>query len=159
MTAAGRIGRLRAEIAFDRSAFEQRIEELSQLDLAVDAASGRLAQVAVALHHAYGSLEAILERVARAFEGSLPDGAEWHQALLDSMALEIESIRPRVLSRPALERARQLLAFRHFFRHAYATPLDASRLGDLRRVALELAPLLRTDLDGFDQFLTDLARD
>jgi hypothetical protein len=96
----------------------------------------------VALHHGYGAIESALERVARSIEGSLPAGRDWHVALLENMSLDIEGIRPRVLSEESLGLLRGLLAFRHFFRHAYAISLEAPRLEALRGEVLALrAPL------------------
>lgn len=48
------------------------------------------------------------------------------------MALDIEAVRPRVLSNDSLRGLRRLLAFRHFFRHAYAVSLEAPKLEILR---------------------------
>jgi hypothetical protein len=108
------IQRLRAEIRSDRSAWSGRVDELRRLDM-THAEPGTLAQAAVALHHGYGALESAFERVARALEGSLPKGRDWQVASLDSMALEIEGVRPPVLSHESLRHLRSLLAFRHFF--------------------------------------------
>jgi hypothetical protein len=153
-----RLQRLRAEIGSDRAAFEARLAELHRLELASEtAAEADLAQAALALHHAYGAVESLLERVSRTIEGSLPEGADWHQALLDSMALEIEDVRPRVLGDQSVGLLRRLLAFRHFLRHAYAVKLDRDRLVGLRDDALALQPHLTADIDQLDSFLSQLA--
>jgi hypothetical protein len=116
-----------------------------------------LAQAAVALHHAYGAVESALERVARTLEGGVPLGADSHVALLEAMALEIEGVRPAVLSQQSLLLLRRLLGFRHFFRHAYAVGLDAARLASLREDALALGPGLALDLDRLDAHLAAVA--
>jgi hypothetical protein len=150
------VQRLRAEIRSDRGAWSGRVDELEQLDLG-QADPGSLAQAAVALHHGYGAIESALERVARSMEGSLPTGRDWHVALLESMALEIEGVRPRIISDGSLRLLRGLLAFRHFFRHAYAVTLEAPRLVALRADMLTLRPLLERDLDAFDEHLARAA--
>jgi hypothetical protein len=149
---------LRAEVTSDRRAFERLIDELRLLDLGAAASSGDRARAAVALHHAYGAVESLLARVCRQFEGALPAGPDWHQALLESMALDIEGVRPAVLSAEALHALRRLLAFRHFFRHAYSTPLDGERLAILRDDAEAAAVRLHIDLGRFDAFLSELAQ-
>jgi len=154
----GSVQRLRAEIRSDRNAWTQRIDELAQLDLSQPEA-GALARAAVALHHGYGAVESALERVARALEGSLPTGRDWHVALLESMALDIDGVRPRVLSDESLRRLRSLLAFRHFFRHAYTAVLEAPRLDALREDMLALRGSLQQDLDALDAFLARVASD
>jgi hypothetical protein len=152
-----RIQRLRAEVTSDREAFEQRIAEIEPLRLAEQATSGELAQAAVALHHAYSAVEAALARVARALGEGPPEGSEWHQELLHVMGLELEGVRPAVLSAKTSALLQPLLAFRHFFRHAYAVPLDAERLAALRIAALDLRPHLAADFDRLDTFLEQLA--
>lgn len=148
--------RLRARLRADRQAFRDRVSELRGLTIgAADPAVA--AQVAVALHHAYGAVEAALARTARTLEGEVPEGPDWHQALLESMGLEIEGIRPAVLSGDSLQPLRRLLAFRHFFRHAYAVAWDAERLAELRAVVLRLEKPLLRDLDALDQLLRSLA--
>lgn len=81
-----------------------------------------------------------MERIARIIDGDLPMGPNRHQALLHTMGLKIDSVRPAVLSRESIAGLRQLLSFRHFFRHAYAFDLDPARLADLRRVLVQSAP-------------------
>lgn len=152
------IQRLRAEIRSDRSAWLARVEELRQLDLG-RGDPGSLAQAAVALHHRYGAIESALERVARSIEGSLPTGRDWHVALLENMSLDIEGVRPRVLSDESLRLLRGLLAFRHFFRHAYAVSLQAPRLDVLRADMLALRAPLERDLQALDQYLARVANE
>lgn len=155
-----RIQRLRAEVASDVAAFRMRIDELSAIDLArADPNEGDLARAALDLHHGYGAVESALARIARTIEGSLPEAADWHQALLGSMSLEIEGVRPQVLGAETAQLLRRLLAFRHFLRHAYSVPLDRERLARLARDACEVAPLLEGDLDRFDRFLESLAKE
>jgi hypothetical protein len=131
------------------------MQELRGLDLE-HATAPVMAQAAVALHHGYGAVESSLVRVARYIEGALPTGPDWHVELLESMALELEGVRPRVLSDETLRLLRRLLAFRHFFRHAYAVSLDARRLEELATDALALESLLSTDLERLDGFLLTL---
>jgi hypothetical protein len=150
------IQRLRAEIASDRLAFGERTGELRGLEISL-AAPSVLAQTAMSLHHAYGAVESILVRVALALEGSLPTAADWHVALLETMALDIEGVRPRVLSPESLTVLRRLIGFRRFFRDAYAVPLDPARLSALREDTATLAPVLAADLDRLDAHLARIA--
>jgi hypothetical protein len=148
-----KLQRLRAEIASDLRAFKARVDEMASLPPLTNADRGRLAEAAVALHHAYGAIESALSRIARSVDAGLPEGPDWHQALLSVMALEIDRVRPAVLSVETRDLLQQLLGFRHFFRHAYAVDLDGERLERLRRDAAVLLPLLEKDLAQFDQFL------
>ncbi len=105
----------------------------------------------------YGAIESALERIARTIEGSVPAGRDWNVALLEGMALEIEGVRPPVLSPTSLALLRRLLAFRHFFRHAYAATLDLRRLADLRLDMLVAPAPLEEDLTRIDQHLAQVA--
>jgi hypothetical protein len=153
-----RIQRLRAEIASDRVAFEQRLDELAPLILTADAPAGDLARAAVALHHAYSAVEGALSRIARVLGEGIPEGRDWLQDLLRAVSLEVEAVRPAVLSPPSTALLQPLLAFRHFFRHGYAVSLDGVRLAALRADALALRASLGGDPDRFDDFLRDVAR-
>ncbi|WP_373047507.1 hypothetical protein [Vulgatibacter sp.] len=158
MSTTARLQRLRAEVASDRKAALERIDELAGLDIRPDGEAGELARAAVALHHAYGAVEALLARVARTLGEGEPGGRDWHQELLLSMGLEIEGVRPAVLGTESVRLLRRLLAFRHFFRHAYAVALDPEQLSRLKEDATELRPHLQRDLDRLDAFLARLAR-
>ncbi|MDY0003355.1 MAG: hypothetical protein RBU30_18800 [Polyangia bacterium] len=155
----GRLIKLRQEIRADLDAFSGHVE-------AVRSALGRgalaeddpmLAVIAVALHHAYGAVESALERIARAFEGKPEPTERWHQELLDQMSLDLPGVRPLVI-RPETRRSLALiLAFRHFFRHAYAVPLDPVRIAQTGQALLSSAPLVTTDLGVFADRLTEVA--
>jgi hypothetical protein len=96
-------------------------------------------------------------RVVRQLEGAIPEGADWHQSLLHSAALELPGVRPVILSRQTVDALRPLLGFRHFFRHGYAVALDPLRLADLSREAQALAPRLLDELGQLDDLLQQVA--
>lgn len=148
-----KLQRLRAEIVGDLRAFKARVGELVPLPILTQSGRGPLAEAAVALHHAYGAVESAFSRIARSVDDGLPEGPDWHQALLNVMALEIEQVRPAVISTESRDLLQRLLGFRHFFRHAYAVDLDGDRLEHLRQDAMALLPLLESDLAQFDHFL------
>lgn len=116
------LARLRAEIASDRSAMERAQEDVaSVLESWGEETPDRahLALAAVALHGWYGGLESVLERAARALDGTVPAGESWHRDLLSQAMVEIPRVRPAILDRALLPELVGLLEFRHFFRHAY----------------------------------------
>ena len=109
--------------------------------------------VAVAIHHGYGALEAGLERIARAMEGMNPSTDRWHQHLLSQMFLEMDGLRPAVLQEALKPALRELLGFRHLFRHAYATPLEPVRLRELAVQFREVMPQASRALEDFAALL------
>lgn len=84
--------------------------------------------LAVKLHAWYTGLESILERIARVLEGSVPTGPSSHQELLRNMTLPLSEVRPAIIPSELHPELSELLAFRHFFRHAYAVSLDEMKL-------------------------------
>jgi hypothetical protein len=73
--------------------------------------------------------------------------------LLAQMFLPMPGLRPAVLPeelRPAL---RELLGFRHLFRHAYATPLDLQRLRELANHFHRVMPEAARALEAFGALL------
>lgn len=69
------------------------------------------------------------------------------------MTLEIPTVRPPVLTYAVADDLRRLLAFRHFFRHAYTASFDGVQLAVLVSVCARLRGPLAHDLTVFDMFL------
>jgi hypothetical protein len=119
--------RLRREVTEDRQAMAKRMAELKE-------AGPRLgdppwaSHAAVAVHGWYSALEAALERIVRTLDGDVPRGDRWHRELLSQATVEVPDVRPPVLPRELLPELLELLAFRHFFRHAYSVPIDPNML-------------------------------
>jgi len=153
----GEAQRLRAELRADLSAYRRQCRVLSGLTLEGSATDADRALAAVALHHGYGAIETALARVSRFFDGSLPQGPDRHRQLIDSMRLDLEDVRPAVISPRTLTGLHRLLAFRHFFRHAYAAELDPIRLASVATVARELEASLVADFAALDDLLAKLA--
>ncbi len=141
---------LLAEIRADREALAAHHRKVvgALPDLPED--PGAEAIVASAVHHYYTALKSLFERIARAFEGPPARGDRWHQDLLRAMSLHIEEVRPPVVAPERLPVLRDLLGFRHFFRHAYAVELDPIRLRDIAERLIAVHPMLREDLDAFE---------
>ena len=146
-----RLRLLRAEIEADKGALDTHHGT-------VDAALGgppwaergpELAVVAVAIQHYYGAAESVFERIARVFEGLPERGDRWRTVLLGTMALAIDDVRPAVIRPETLVDLRELLGFRHFFRHAYAVTFDPERLRRSAQVLSRNHPRLVSDLSGF----------
>ncbi len=111
-----------------------------------------LAALATVLHSYYNGFEGILLAVARQIDHQVPEDARWHRALLAQVTLPTVH-RPAVISKPLEMRLTVFMAFRHYFRHAYAFKLDWARLEPLVRELPEVHSLLRVELDVFMAFL------
>ena len=107
------------------------------------------AMVAVDLHRYYTALENVLERIERGVGALPPSGPAWHEELLLGAARELADARPAILSPPAVTDLENLLAFRHFFRHAYTVDFDPARLRDLVVRLARVHGAVATDLRRF----------
>lgn len=151
-----RLVRLQAEIAPDRVVIEAlgRGIAAGANRLAAEEAPN-LALAAVHIHRYYTAIEGMLQRIERTF-GSEPTGGDWHLELLRGAILDLPGVRPPVLPRSAIGPLREVLRFRHFFRHAYAIELDGAKLAV---VAAQVAGV-RVEVDAafatFDDFLAKL---
>ena len=57
-----------------------------------------LDSVALNLHGFYSGVERLFEKIAGTVDGYLPEGANWHQELLNQMCVEVPGIRPAIVS-------------------------------------------------------------
>jgi hypothetical protein len=152
---------LRQEIAADRHTLEERWREvegvLAGWTPATPPDRPHQVLVAAALHAYYTGLETILERACRQIDGDVPTGERWHQLLLGRALVDLPGFRPAILP-PALRGDLvNLMAFRHFFRHAYALDLDLAKLRQEADRLARVHPLITAALDDLDAFLAAAA--
>jgi hypothetical protein len=154
--AAAATARLREEIAGDRDAMARRVADLGDADGRLARAPGdtaALALMAWAVHGWYTALESIMERVARELDATVPAGDKWHRALLAQATADVPGVRPALLPRELRADLEELLAARHFLRHAYGTELDPDRLAhNAARIRAVDRPV-REAMERFDAYL------
>lgn len=114
--------------------------------------------VAYYLHNLYSAFESIFQRIAEVFGNHISERAGWHADLLRRMKLEVEGLRPRVISDETYDCLDELRRFRHLFRGAYRLHLDPERLIVVRTKAMRLRGVYQADLERFVVFLGDLLR-
>jgi hypothetical protein len=113
----------------------------------------RLESVAYQLHNLYNAVEDLFHLVATHFENQIKDVSRWHTALLRRMRQGVEGVRPALLSDESYVLLNGLRGFRHFFRHAYAAPIEYTHI----QLNLEKARRLRSRLlQDVEQFLQKL---
>ncbi len=108
------------------------------------------------LHNLYNAFESIFKRVTETFENDIADSSRWHALLLRRMTLDIEDIRPRLLSDEAYQCLDELRRFRHLFRSMYTSNLDVERLRLVVQKAHTLEGLYRADVERFFIYLDEL---
>ncbi len=109
----------------------------------------QLESAAYQLHNLYNALEDLFKLVAFHFENQLQDPSKWHIEMLQRMAQEIPGIRPALITHDAFVLLNSLRSFRHFFRHAYNTPIDYAQLGINLDRARQLRQPLERDVANF----------
>ena len=154
--------KLAAEIASDLEAVakisgkvERLVEEVNQENRSVEDRDMML--MAAYLHHFYTGLESIFERISRDFDGGVSKRGDYHRELLRSMAIEIDGVRPRVISSELAEELDDYRKFRHLFRHAYAGELRWKKMFHLAENTCVFYTLAETSLKGFISFVLNLA--
>ena len=155
----GRLARLASELAADRSTIAKLGQDTKSCASSITPTTtdpAALALLAVDIHRWYTGLETALERVERTF-GSLPSGGDWHFELLCGAALDIAGVRPPILPAAVIGPLREVLRFRHFFRHAYAVELDAQRLLSVAAFLVATHQAVDAALAAFSDFVARAA--
>jgi len=119
---------------------------------------GDTIQLAYHLHNLYNAFENIFVNVASTFENNVEDRSKWHSELLRRMTLDIESIRPRLISRTTANYLDELRRFRHLFRHSYDFDLEWERQHLVLKKAELLEGIYKSEIDEFKRFLDELIK-
>ena len=104
------------------------------------------------LYDFYKGLENIFRRIARYIDGNLPQGEEWHKALLKQMA-EPGATRAPILSEETCAELQELLGFRHVFTYIYADELDYEKTLENATRVNAVFPNVSEELDVFIAWL------
>ena len=110
------------------------------------------------LHSFYNGCENIFRSIARFFENSVSTRT-WHKDLLKKMTLEIEGVRPRVISRELYLLLDDFRGFRHKFRHSYSFELDWEREKVVARKFDKALKMLKCEVREFLESLNSMIDD
>ena len=130
----------RVEAEFEN--IERVITELPASDSLPGLSSLELAGVATLIHNFYNGIENVLKQVFISSGNKIPDGASWHQELVNTATCK------NIISESTAKQLRQYLAFRHFFSHGYSFYLDEKRI----------IPLVKDIQKVFSAFRADISR-
>ena len=132
-----------------------RVQDISRIGGRIEERLGTFAHSAEGvdsmgyqLHNFYSAFEQLFEVVARFFENQI-DEARYHADMLRRMQLEIEGIRPALLSAETATDLDELRRFRHLFRHAYTADLDPDKVADLATKAVGIQRDFARDFERF----------
>ena len=112
-----------------------------------------LDSVALNLHGFYSGIERIFEQLAERIDGNLPNGENWHQALLVQMTKGIVGIRPAVISQDTSQRLNEYRGFRHVVRNVYTFHFEAVKMEKLVVGSPYVFEQVQAELLAFARFL------
>ncbi len=146
---------LKADINADLRAIDRIYAELDRQGDAI-ANDEQAIVIGYYLHNLYNAFESIFQRVAETFENDITNSSRWHALLLRRMTLDIEDIRPRLLSDEAYQCLDELRRFRHLFRSMYTSDLDVERMRLVLQKARRLEILYHAEIERFLGYLDEL---
>lgn len=116
-----------------------------------------LDSVALNLHGLYSGLERLFEQIATTIDQRLPQGADWHQRLLEQIASEQPGLRPAVVSTSSYQWLDECRGFRHVVRNVYAFHFNADKLKGLVEKASRMFLQVKQELLAFADFIEQAA--
>ena len=118
----------------------------------------KLVESAFYANQIYSGFERLLKNIADVFENSVSMDS-WHKSLIERMTINVEGIRPAVISIESFKALNELRAFRHFFRHAYDTDIDEKKFAIVAENVFKLEEQYREDFSKFIKFLDNLLKE
>lgn len=115
-----------------------------------------LESAALRLHNFYTGCERIFKLIASDINDFVPNSWDWHRRLLTQMSLEVEGIRPAVITESVRRDMEELLSFRHLVRNIYGHELEPKRVERLVKLAKKLFPKLDKEIKAFVSYLKNL---
>jgi len=109
--------------------------------------------VALNIHSFYSGLERVFEKIASAVDGSVPQGINWHQELLNQMALEIPNVRPAVISEKTRTQLDNYRGFRHVVRNVYSYRISPEKMKPLAKGIRVAFKQVEKELTAFSRFI------
>ena len=153
-----RMARLAASI---RSEIDRLIAVVAEAELALRDFSDstppmrELRGIGDIVHDFYTGMERIFVKIAPELNGGVPAGSAWHRELLESMALDLPTIRPPVIGRETVRILGEYLRFRHLFRNVYGFELEWERLQPLLKRLPAAWVAFQTNIRHFLVFLDE----
>ena len=148
--------RVRREIEDELDSLERLPEEYASIPPAIDEWI-RIRTKASLLHDFYTGLERVFSRIAQELNGGIPNTEQWHRDLLKDMSLDLEGIRPPVISKALLGDLLPFLKFRHLFRNLYGFELDRDKMSPLDRDFRAVSARSLSEIRSFLEWMKEAA--
>lgn len=150
---------LKSEIIDDLQSIKRIYDKLNREKGKVENTpkEAQLINIGYYLHNLYNAFENIFLNIADVFENQIKEKSRWHYSLQKRMALNIEDIRPKVISKETSNYLDELRRFRHIFRHSYDYEIDWERLKIVLKKAEKLQRIYQKEIRNFIGFLDKLS--
>jgi hypothetical protein len=145
--------RLAAELARELQSLEELVASVASMGTQPSTPMHALA-LAFQLERYYTGAEALLSRALRTIDGDVPSGGSSHQEILLAASVAVEGLRPAIVSNEVFNQLRDLLAFRHYARHAYDKEPRSERVGEIAETLLQMHPALLACVREFATWLS-----
>ena len=152
-----KIHRVISEIEEELGNIERLLSELNEHQKEEPRNSFYLRAVGSIFHDFYCGVERIFERIAEELNGGIPEGENWHIQLLKDMTLQIEEVRPAVISKELVAELKGYLEFRHRFRNIYGFELEWDKMKGLKETMPGVAERFKKEIQVFIEFMKKLA--
>src|SRR3989304_4370711 len=153
-----KIYRVVSEIEEELGNIERLLSELNEHQKDEPRNSFYLRAIGSIFHDFYCGVERIFERIAEELNGGIPEGENWHIQLLKDMGLEIEKVRPSVISHDVSKRLREYLEFRHRFRNIYGFELEWEKMKGLRERLPVVVEEFKKEMKQFLKFMQGISK-
>lgn len=144
--------RLLAEIDSELKSISRREDDLRECRKGNDNRITMRAKASI-LHDFYTGVEHIFTKVASELNGGIPNTPQWHTDLLRDMCLNLEEIRPPLITVKLRDALMPFLRFRHFFRNMYGFDLDPTRIDELVDAFPGVLEQLKSEIGSFTVWL------
>lgn len=151
-----KILRVISEIEEELGNIERLLSELNEHQKEEPRNSFYLRAVGSIFHDFYCGVERIFERIAEELNGGIPEGENWHIQLLKDMTLQIEEVRPTVISKELVSDLKGYLEFRHRFRNIYGFELEWDKMKGLKETMPGVAERFKKEIKEFIAFMKKL---
>ncbi len=151
-----KIHRVISEIEEELGNIERLLSELNEHQKEEPRNSFYLRAVGSIFHDFYCGVERIFERIAEELNGGIPEGENWHIQLLKDMTLQIEEVRPAVISKELVAELKGYLEFRHRFRNIYGFELEWDKMKGLKETMPGVAERFKKEIKEFIAFMKKL---
>jgi hypothetical protein len=108
-------------------------------------------------HDFYSAAERVFTKIGEELNGGIPKSEQWHKELLFDMTLDLETVRPPVISVELQNKLTIFLRFRHLFRNMYGYELKAEKISELENLLIPTAEQFISEIKGFCAWLSEQA--